>query len=383
MGRPPLALGAHGRIDFHDDPVSGRVRARARFRDFDGTCRPVTRWGATRTEAESRLLAAIEERAVFPAGDWTGGTRVAAAIELWRADLEAGSLAPATRQLYEAAARLYVRPALGEVRLGELTPVVIDRALTLVRVNKGTQPARAARRALSSLCADAVRHSAIGHNPVRDSRPIACDHRQARALTPAEASDLQTRLAADPRAVRLDLPDLVQFMLGTGVRIGEAGAVRDAVLDLTVGTVHINATVIRVPRAGLRIQPRTKTIASQRVLALPAPVLDTLRDRRAVGRPTGPAGVVFCSPTGQLRDPSNTQADLRVTLDRLGYPWVTSHTFRKTVASRLDDQGFSIRHIADQLGHARPSTTLDHYLGRRAVTTADHAAALAGLTARE
>ena len=48
---------------------------------------------------------------------------------------------------------------------------------------------------------------------------------------------------------------------------------------------------------------------------------------------------------------------------------MTSHTFRKTVASRLDDAGFSIRHIADQLGHARPSTTLDHYLGRRAVTT--------------
>jgi len=92
---------------------------------------------------------------------------------------------------------------------------------------------------------------------------------------------------------------------------------------------------------------------------------------------------VFCSPTRQLRDPSNTQADLRAALDRAGYPWVTSHTFRKTVASRLDDAGFSIRHIADQLGHARPSTTLDHYRGRRAITTADHAAALADLARRE
>ena len=84
-------------------------------------------------------------------------------------------MAPATRQLYEAAARLYVQPALGGVRLGELTPAIIDRALTLVKVNKGTQPARAARPALSSLCADAVRRDAIGHNPVRDSRPIACE----------------------------------------------------------------------------------------------------------------------------------------------------------------------------------------------------------------
>jgi integrase len=88
---------------------------------------------------------------------------------------------------------------------------------------------------------------------------------------------------------------------------------------------------------------------------------------------------VFSSPTGQLRDPSNTQADLRAALNRIGYAWVTSHVFRKTVASRLDDAGFSIRHIADQLGHARPSTTLDHYLGRRAITTADFADALTDL----
>jgi integrase len=86
--------------------------------------------------------------------------------------------------------------------------------------------------------------------------------------------------------------------------------------------------------------------------------------------------VIFTSPHGGIRDPSNTQGDLRNTLDRIGYPWVTSGVFRKTVASGLDDVGFSIRHIADQLGHTRPSTTLDYYLGRRAITTAEFAAAL-------
>lgn len=35
--------------------------------------------------------------------------------------------------------------------------------------------------------------------------------------------------------VRLDLPDLVQFVLGTRVRIGEAAAVRDSVMDLDAG----------------------------------------------------------------------------------------------------------------------------------------------------
>jgi integrase len=356
---------------------------RARFRDYDGHYRAVTRWGASHTAAEARLLDALEEQEAFPAGQWASGARVCEVVPLWCSDLAAGSLAPSTRQLYTAAARLYVQPAVGDLRLGELTPALLDRALAQVRLRHGPQPARAARRALSNLCADAVRHGALRHNPVRDTRPIPCPHHQVRALTTAEARDLQNRLRGDPTACRLDLPDLVQFMLGTGVRIGEAAAVRHSVLDLDAGTVLINATVVRIPGAGLQIQQRTKTPASHRLLTLPGPVVTTIRARRADGARTGPAGVVFPSPAGQLRDPSNTQGDLRAALDRAGYPWVTSHTFRKTVASRLDDAGFSVRHIADQLGHARPSTTLDHYLGRRAITTSNVADALTELTVVE
>ena len=34
----------------------------------------------------------------------------------------------------------------------------------------------------------------------------------------------------------------------------------------------------------------------------------------------------------------------------------------------LDSNGLSAREIADQLGHARPSITLDRYMGRKAVS---------------
>ena len=240
----------------------------------------------------------------------------------------------------------------------------------------GPQAARAGRRALSSLCRTAVRHGALAHNPVHDTRPIACPRKRVRALTVAEAADLLSRLRADGVAVRLDLPDFMQFLLGTGLRIGEAAAVRESVLDLEAATVHVNAIVVRVNGVGLQIQPRTKTVGSERILALPRSLVDMNRHRLATGHPPGPAGVIFTSPNGMIRDPSNTQADLRQAMDRIGYPWVISHIFPKTVASRLDDEGFSIRHIADQLGHARPSTTLDFYLGRREVTTADVADAL-------
>ncbi|MFL6133885.1 MAG: tyrosine-type recombinase/integrase [Nocardioidaceae bacterium] len=40
-----------------------------------------------------------------------------------------------------------------------------------------------------------------------------------------------------------------------------------------------------------------------------------------------------------------------------------THTYRKTVATLLDQSGASARMIADQLGHSRVSMTQDVYLG--------------------
>jgi integrase len=78
---------------------------------------------------------------------------------------------------------------------------------------------------------------------------------------------------------------------------------------------------------------------------------------------------VFPSPKGMLRDPSNTAADLKDAFIAAGFEWATSHVLRKTVASVLDSNGLSAREVADQLGHARPSITLDRYMGRKAVNT--------------
>jgi integrase len=76
---------------------------------------------------------------------------------------------------------------------------------------------------------------------------------------------------------------------------------------------------------------------------------------------------VFSDSLGGLRDPKNTRRDVRAALDRAGFDWVTSHSFRKTTATMLDEAGLSARVIADQLGHARPSMTQDVYMGRKAV----------------
>jgi integrase len=45
---------------------------------------------------------------------------------------------------------------------------------------------------------------------------------------------------------------------------------------------------------------------------------------------------------------------------------MTSHRFRKTAATLLNDGGLTVREVADQLGHRRVSITQDVYFGRGA-----------------
>jgi site-specific recombinase XerD len=72
----------------------------------------------------------------------------------------------------------------------------------------------------------AVRYGAVSVNPVREIETIEADPKTPpRALTGEEVTLLRRHFAANEYAVRADLPDLVTFMLATGVRIGESLAV--------------------------------------------------------------------------------------------------------------------------------------------------------------
>lgn len=133
--------------------------------------------------------------------------------------------------------------------------------------------------------------------------------------------------------------------------------------DLNHGVVSVTSTIIRVRGQGLLRKP-TKTRSGQRQLILPAWALEVLRGRWMKGMPDDLP--VFPSDRGTHRDPNNVRRDLRLAARRAGFGWVTSHNFRKTTATILDDAGMSARMIADQLGHARPSMTQDVYLGRKA-----------------
>ena len=93
---------------------------------------------------------------------------------------------------------------------------------------------------------------------------------------------------------------------------------------------------------------------------------------------------LFPDANGGFREPANVRREFREADGKEALAWITSHSFRKTAETILDDTALSARLVADQLGHSRPSMTQDVYMGRRAVDSQAAAAleaALRGMSA--
>jgi integrase len=457
MPRPPLPIGSWGRIstsvrqtDKNGKPVSRR--SSARFRDHDGQVRPLTAYGKTATAAERALLKKLQDRAkTGQSGELTAMHKLTHLLDLWeekfKEQIADGRRSPTSLDTYRRAIKNHVRPALGELRIGEANTPRIDKVIAAIKKNTGAPTAKTCRAIISGMMQLAVRYGAISVNPVREVESIEHPAKKpARAIRADEINLLRKHLKAHEAAVRADLPDLVTFMLGTGVRIGEALAVLWSQVDLEAGTVDITHTIVRIKGESLLRKP-TKSAAGNRTLGLPNWLVATLRTRSASGiRLDEP---IFADTFGGYRDPTNVRRSLRTALSPVGsttrrdlglalraarreagltreqvtktlnWPktklelietgrtkvdrimattllgtycptpeatealltqvdqaaepvptdtltWITSHAFRKAVATALNDAGQTARGAADQLGHSRVSMTQDNYFDRKA-----------------
>ena len=362
-----LRPGEHGIVTFSASKA-GRVTAMVHFRAHDGRLYRIRATDDSKTAARRRALAEVETKLLAgPRGQYDARTRFAAVADEWLAGLEelveAGRRSPSTVALYKHVLNRNVLPAIGGLTLTDLSTVRLEYVLHELRRKNGYATAKVSRAITSGICSLAVRRGGMRSNPVREVSSLEKEQHEARALTVAETVEWLTILDQDPYAVRKDLPDLTRFLLGTGLRIGEAVGVHWEDVDLDQGILHVRRTVIRVPGQGM-FAKKPKSRSGERVLSMPAWLVSLLRERRAAAPD---ALLLFPDAVGGYRDRNNVEKDFRKVRAGTPFEWVVPHTYRKTVATVLDAEGLSARIIADQLGHSRISMTQDVYMGRRAV----------------
>jgi len=369
MARPPLGIGTYGTIT-RTETSPGKWRARTRYRDHDGVTRLVERYGATGAAAERALKAALRDRA-RPAGGYeiTGDTTITDLGTAWISSISrTGKVSPQTIEKYARTVRKHVVPALGGVRINEISVGKLELFLTTVEAD-GT--ARWCRVCLTGMFSMAARHDAIGQNPVRETSTRDRPATEIRALTLEEVALLRKNIATwsgsntmgPPRGD--DLAELVDVLLGTGLRIGEALALQwpDVDLDSKIPTITVAATIVSVGGTYFR-QETAKTKAGHRAVVLPTFVVDALRRQRDRDLPTENK-LVFPSTRGGPRSPNNVRRQLRQARgEELG--WVTPHTLRKTTATFID-RAVGVDAAAAQLGHSGTRVTTAHYVQRAAI----------------
>lgn len=387
MARPLLPLGQHGRVK-RTEIAQGVWVAKARVRDFDGVTRLVERrtpvgvddrYGAG---AERELLAAIGDRTSPGADDLGSESLISLLWEVYRAHLVDQERTLRTLDRYDYVA-VKITSAFGNVCIREATTQKLNKFIQAVKENNGPSVAKTAKVLLSGMFGLAVQYGAATINPVREVSRVSAKAKSARALTPDDLQALlrgvmtsRRLLPAMPGAARssttttisgycrdADLADPVVMFAATGCRISELLGLRWSDVDLMAGTVSITGKVIRAKGRGLIRENTTKTEAGERVLPLP-PFAVAMLLRRQVGAEPNPHDVVFPSEVGTLRDPDGMSRQWRRVRDALGFEWVVTHSFRKTLATMIDAAGLSARVGADHLGHRQVSMTQNVYMGR-------------------
>lgn len=393
MARPPLGIGKHGRINTVRMSPEGvkpeQWRARTRFRDLDGVTRPVERWASSKTKAERAVQDACQDRVGKPVAQLTGSSRVRDLAPVYLESIRQRRAAT-TYDRYKTAVDKHIVPAVGGLLVRECTTARLQDFLDDVddsiddgdddRVTLSGSYRSLLRSVLRGMMQIAVRRELLDANPGRelDRLTYGTKRRRPRALSADELRDFLTKLDADQTAQDADLCDMVRILFGTGLRVGEALALRWCDLNMTEDTITMTnagdqkkvparsiwvngGVVYAVGKSAFRNEG--KSFSANRIVGMPDFLHTLLWVRRPDNVPdTAP---IFPSPKGGgWKQPRSVARSLQKVRDRIGYPGLTTHWGRKTVATLLDEAGQTPRQVADQLGHSDIHVTQKHYFAR-------------------
>ncbi len=376
MSRARLPIGTFGAIDVTRN-ARGTFAARTRYRDWDGARRLVQATGPTRAAAESALKRKLADRSLLqPAAgaDLTPDSGFPGLVDYWLAQLDLeGALSTNTRVLYERDMRTLVLPAFKDLTLREIGVARCDRFLQQL-AKQSYSKANHARQVLRLAFGLAVRHEFLSRNPMDGVGRLRRPPHTPDALTVAEVDALRIAIAAWEQG-RLgqagpppdhQLGAIIEVMLGTSARIGEALAIRRCDVDVTSSpaTVRIAGTVITARGVGTIRQDHPKTARSRRTIAVPSFTASALRTALARSSSRDPEAFVFATREGTPLQANNVRRALRRILAVAGIDAkVTPHMFRRTVATLVADRA-GVDLAAELLGHTDPRITIQHYIRR-------------------
>ena len=257
-----------------------------------------------------------------------------------------------TQKKYLSTIKTHLFPAFGSIRLCEIGTLDLQRfVLAKMQIGLGWESCDLLRNLMSKVFNVAKTWNFYaGENPA--SGVILPEKRPVREKHVLDHSQIQNLLSA----LREPCRTMVLLGLLTGMRVGEILGLRWQDVDLMACQLRIRQTICR----GAINTPKTK--GSWRLLPLPRTVVRALVIMRPASTQITDTTLVFSTAQKTpLSDTNLLHRHLKPAGRKIGAPWLSWHTLRRTHATLLQLAGGTLKDAQAQLGHTKLSTTLEVY----------------------
>ncbi len=328
----------------------------------DGKRRYVS--GKSKEDARRKLRAAradSDRRLLFDAEN----LKVGEYLDSWLTDSVRDTVRQRTFERYESIVRVHIKPALGRVKLGALTPNHVRR-LYRQKLDSGLAPRTVnyIHTTLHKALKDAVSDALIPRNAasVKAPRP---EKPEIHPLAPDQAR----KLIATARESEDRFEALYVLALHCGLREGELLGLRWDDIDLTgtTATLHVRRTLSQTRTGHIFEKPKNGKGRSAKCSHKATEALKRHRarqneERLGMGSLWQDDGLVFPTITGTTMSGTNLLGrHFKPLLRRAGLPPIRLHDLRHTCATILLMAGKHPKYVQELLGHASISITLDTY----------------------
>ena len=271
--------------------------------------------------------------------------------------------APTTIRQTRSVLDRYLHPHLGSLRVGEVTPAVIDACYARLRRGGGTRgqplsPGTLARIhvVLRSAFAQAVRWGWVWDNPAERAHRIVATPRELEPPSPAELSELFAAIVGRDQQLHM----FVVLAAVTGARRAQLLGLRWHNVDLAHGRVAFCAGWVEGPNGPVLADTKTKRRHMVDLDVATVALLCTHHD--SVGDAAVPDHFVFSDDDGVTAWKPNRVTKAFVRHRRAaGLRPFRLHDLRHFMATEMLQAGIPLATVARRLDHRRVSTTLDRY----------------------
>lgn len=285
-------------------------------------------------------------------------------------------LSPGTLDFYSNQIKGYIIPALGHLKLKDITTAHIQAYITQianmpkcdskgVRNKDGEKISAATVRryltVLQSILKQAVKLGVIPESPAKAERltmPKA-QQQKIQIFTPKEASEMIECLEQED----LQFQVFIQLAIITGARRGELVALKFSDVNYDTGSLTIERAAVKVSNKPVEIRPpkdyetRSVTIDKNCVELIKALKEEKDCDAKRLGSLWCGGDWIFTQWNGEMMNPQTPTKQFSKFLEKHNLQHRKLHSLRHTSATLMLYGGVSIKQVQRRLGHGDIETT--------------------------